>query len=133
MRNEMEIKTDVYLLLKSSDLAGHVSGKLSKTVRPDKSNNEDVVISVLSDPSNMQIEEVYVNVNIYVPDIKRGDQYEENTIRLQELCTLSLNALKLASGKGYRLSLETQKVYEVPGKNEHFINNKVLYQICNDI
>lgn len=132
MRNEMEIKTDIYLYLKSSELIENVSGVLSKTMRPDKSNKEDVVISVLSDPMNQQIEEVYVNVNVYVPDVKRGNQYEENTIRLAEFCNLSFKALRIAYGKGYRLSLATQKVYDVPGKNEHFINNKVLYQICNE-
>lgn len=133
MKNELEIKTDVYLLLKGSDLAKNISGKLSKTLRPDSSDNEDIVISVLTDPSPAQIEEVFLNVNVYVPDVKHSNQYEEDTIRLNELCKLSLNALKNAFGNGYRLSLSSQKIYEVPGKNEHFINNKVLYQICNEI
>ena len=81
----------------------------------------------------MQIEEVYVNVNVYVPDVKRGNQYEENTLRLDQLCELSINALKSVIGNSFRVSLATQKTYEVPGKNEHFINNKVLYQICNEV
>jgi hypothetical protein len=133
MKNEFKIKTDIYHILKGSDLIKNVSGKLSKTVRPDSSNNEDVVISVLSDPGAVQIEEVYVNVNVYVPDVKRGNQYEENTLRLDQLCELSINALKSVIGNSFRVSLATQKTYEVPGKNEHFINNKVLYQICNEV
>lgn len=132
MRNEQEIKTDIYKILKSSELVKSVSGVLSKTVRHDSSAKEDVVISVLSDPSNRQIEEVFVNVNVYVPDMRRGNQYEEDTIRLNELCKLSLKALRSVCGGGFRLSLDTQKTYEVPGKNEHMINNKVLYQICNE-
>ena len=133
MKNEFKIKTDIYHILKGSDLIKNVSGKLSKTVRPDSSNNEDVVISVLSDPGAVQIEEVYVNVNVYVPDVKRGNQYEENTLSLDQLCELSINALKSVIGNSFRVSLATQKTYEVPGKNEHFINNKVLYQICNEV
>lgn len=133
MKNEFKIKTDIYHILKGSDLIKNVSGKLSKTVRPDSSNNEDVIISVLSDPGAVQIEEVYVNVNVYVPDVKRGNQYEENTLRLDQLCELSINALKSVIGNSFRVSLATQKTYEVPGKNEHFINNKVLYQICNEV
>ena len=132
MRNELEIKTDIYLHLKASELATNILGVISKTLRPNESDKEDIVISVLSDPSNQQIEEVYINVNVYVPDLKRKNQYEENTIRLNELCKLSLNALRIVSGKGYRMSLATQKIFDVPGKNEHFINNKVLYQICNE-
>lgn len=109
-----------------------VSGKLSKTLRPDKSDKEDVVISVLSENPDRQVQEVYLNVNVYVADVKRGNQYEENTIRLRELMTLSKKAIDLARSKGYRLTLEGQKSYDVPGRNEHFINNKVLYQFCNE-
>lgn len=127
MRNEMEIKDDLYHLLKGSVLMKEVSGKLSKTLRPDKSDKEDVVISVLSENPDRQIQEVYLNVNVYVADVKRGNQYEENTIRLKELMTLSKKVFDLAKGKGYRLTLEGQKSFEVPGRNEHFINNKVLY------
>ena len=132
MKNEMEIKDDIYHLLKDSDLVKNVSGKLSKTLRPDKSDKEDVVISVLSETPDRQVQEVYLNVNVYVADVKRGTQYEENTIRLRELMTLSKKAFNLAKRKGYRLTLEGQKSFEVPGKNEHFINNKVLYHYCNE-
>lgn len=132
MKNEMEIKDDVYHLLKGSDLVANVSGKLSKTKRPDKSNKEDVVISVLTPNPNQQVQELYLNVNVYVSDIKRGNQYEENTIRLKELMTLCDNAFKLAKREKYLLKLDTQKSYEVPGKNEHFINNKIIYRICNE-
>lgn len=131
MRNEMEIKDDIYHLLKGSDLVKNVSGKLSKTLRPDGSDREDVVISVLSENPDRQVQEVYLNVNVYVADVKRGNQYIENTIRLKELMTLSKDAFDLAKRKGYRLTLENQKSYEVPCKNEHFINNKILYHFCN--
>ncbi len=132
MRNEMEIKDDVYHLLKGSDLMKNVSGKLSKTIRPSDSTKEDVVISVLTPNPNRQVQEVYLNINVYVADIKRGTQYEENTARLRELMTIAEKTLKLARGMHYRLMLEEQKSYDVPGKNEHFINNKVLYQFCNE-
>lgn len=132
MRNEMEIKDDVYHLLKNSDLIKEVNGQLSKTIRPDKSCKEDVIISVLTPNPNRQIQEVYLNVNVYVADIKRGSQYEENTIRIRQLMTLSDKALGCARCKHYCLTLDEQKSYEVPGKNEHMINNKVLYQFCNE-
>ncbi len=132
MKNEMEIKDDIYHLLKDSDLIKNVSGKLSKTLRPDGSDKEDVVISVLTPAPNRQIQEVYLNVNVYVADVKRGNQYEENTIRLKELMTLSKNAFDLAREKKYSLSLEEQKSHEVPGRNEHLINNKIIYRICNE-
>lgn len=132
MRNEMEIKDDVYHLLKGSDLMKEVSGKLCKTIRPAESVKEDVVVSVLTPSPNAQIQVVYLNVNVYVADVRRGTQYEENTIRLKQLMALSETALSIAYGNSYRLNLAEQKCYEVPGKNEHMINNKVLYQFCNE-
>lgn len=132
MKNEMEIKDDIYHLLKDSDLIKNVTGKLSKTLRPDGSDKEDVVISVLGENPDVQVQELYLNVNVYVADVKRDNQYEENTIRLKELMTLSKNAFDLARGKGYRITIADQKSYEVPGKNEHFINNKILYHYCNE-
>lgn len=132
MINEMEIKDDVYHLLKESALVKAVTGKLSKTLRPYGSTKEDVVISVLGSNPNRQVQELYLNVNVYVADVKRGNQYEENTIRLRELMTLSDEAFRFAGGKRYRLTLAEQKSYEVPGKTEHMINNKVLYQYCNE-
>ena len=92
MKNEMEIKDDIYHLLKDSDLIKNVSGKLSKTKRPDGSDKEDVVISVLGENPDVQVQELYLNVNVYVADVKRGNQYEENAIRLKELMMLSKNA-----------------------------------------
>lgn len=132
MRNEMEIKDDVYHLLKGSPLMKAVTGKLSKTVRPADSTEEDVIISVLTPNPNSQVQEIYLNINVYVADVKRGTQYEENTVRLRELMTIAEQTLRLAHGKHYRLTLGEQKSYDVPGRNEHFINNKVLYQFCNE-
>lgn len=132
MKNEMEIKDDVYHFLKGSDLVAKVSGKLSKTERPDDSDREDVVISLLTPNPNLQLQEVYLNVNVYVADIKRGNHYEENTIRLRELMTLCDETFKLAKKGKYFLKLDTQKSYKATGKNEHFINNKILYKICNE-
>lgn len=129
MKSDIDIKDDLYNYLKGSSLVKEVSGKLSKTVRPDKSNKEDIVISVLANV-NSEIQESYVNVNIYVQDILRGEQYEEDTIRLRKLCKIASELLEVGRGDNYRFVLESQKVMEVNGKNEHFINNKLLYKHC---
>ncbi len=132
MKNELEIKTDIYQLLKSSSLASGINGVISKDGREDNAMTEDIVISVLSDVPTIQLQEVYVNVNVYVQDLKRGTRFVENSIRLNELCKLSVDVFSSCIGNDFRISLETQKVFAVQGSNEHFINNKVLYQFCND-
>ncbi|MBD5237553.1 MAG: hypothetical protein HDS62_08515 [Bacteroidales bacterium] len=129
MKTDIDIKDDIFAYLKGSELSQEVSGKLSKTLRPAKSDKEDVVISILANGTG-EIQEAFVNVNIYVADLLRDDQYEENTIRLRELCSLSEKILRSVIGDGYRFSLDEQRVLEVQGKNEHLINNKLLYRYC---
>ena len=131
MKSDIDIKDDIYSHIKGSDLTGMVTGKLSKTLRPAKSDDEDIVISMLANV-NSDIQQAFVNVNIYVADVLRDEQYEENTIRLRELCDASKNLLEVGRGSGYRFTLEEQRVLEVQGKNEHFINNKLLYKISKE-
>lgn len=127
MKTDIDIKDDIFSYIKGSDLARMVTGSLSKTLRPDKSTAEDIVISMLANV-NRQIQEAFVNVNIYVADLQKGTQYVENSIRLRELCTASSELFEVGRGDGYRFSLGEQRVLEVPGTNEHVINNKLLYK-----
>ncbi|MBD5585864.1 MAG: hypothetical protein HDQ88_12345 [Clostridia bacterium] len=129
MKTDIDIKDDIYSHIKGSGLAMMVSGQLSKTLRPDKSTAEDIVISMLANV-NRQIQEAFVNINIYVADLQKGTQFVENTIRLRELCTASSELLEVGRGEGYRFSLDEQRVLEVPGSNEHVINNKLLYKFA---
>lgn len=129
MKTDIDIKDDMYRYIKGSELEAEVTGELSKTLRPAGSDAEDIVISMLANV-NSQIQQAYVNVNIYVADVLRNKQYEENTIRLRELCNLSSELLEAGRGEGYRFALEEQRVMEVQGKNEHFINNKILYKFA---
>lgn len=130
MKTDIDIKDDIYNYLKGTALVENVTGKLSKTKRPSESKAEDIVISVLAN-TNGQIQEAYVNINIYIADLKRNQQYEEDSIRLRELCKLASNTLDVVLGDDYRISLEEQRVIEVAQTNEHVINNKILYKTIN--
>lgn len=129
MKSDIDIKDDIYNYLKSSPLVAEVTGKLSKTLRPTESMREDIVISILANV-NGQIQEAYVNVNIYVADLYRDNQYIEDSIRLRTLCKAASDVLEVGYGNESRFTLEEQKVLAVDGRNEHCINNKILYQFC---
>lgn len=131
MKTDIDIKDDIYAIIKSSSLLKKVTGTLSKTIRPENSNKEDIVISILAN-QNGQIQEAYVNVNIYVPDVMRKTQNEENSSRLRTLCKESYELLKVGRGNGFRFVLESQRVLEVNEKDEHVINNKLLYKQNNE-
>lgn len=133
MKSDIEIKDAIYKTIKGSALEKAVTGKLSKTRRPANSDKEDIVISILDNGSG-QKQEAFVNVNIYVADNIRGTQAEENTIRLRKLCKMSYELLFNCRGVGFRVDSagSKQRVLEVNGKDEHFINNKLLIQISNE-
>jgi hypothetical protein len=133
MMSDIDIKDAIYNIIKGSALEKTVTGKLSKTKRPANSDKEDIVISMLDNGSG-QRQEAFVNVNIYVPDNIRDGQLEENTIRLRELCKISSDLLFRCRGEGFRIDStgSKQRILEVNGKDEHFINNKLLIQISNE-
>jgi len=132
MKSPGQIKTDVFRVIKGSALESAVSGKLSKRGRPDGSNLEDIVVSVLHNGKG-QIQEAFVNVNIYVPDIQDDTKaYVIHDERVDELCAIANELLEVYNGGEFRFESE-QNVYKVEGKNEHFINNKLLYRQCNEI
>lgn len=131
MKTDIDIKDDMYYIIKGSALEKAVSGVLSKTRRPNGSYKEDIVISVLANEFG-QLQNAYVNVNIYVKDNNKNGQSEERSIRLRELCNLSKDVLSSGFRDDFRYELISQRVNEVDGKSEHIITNKILYQQVNN-
>ena len=115
MKSDIDIKDDVWKIIKESSLLREVSGDLKKTsVRPKNSRSEDIIISVLANST------------------------KENSARLRKLCKMSFDLFDNVRGKDFRLSLTDpnyecgQRVIESSGSSEHVVNNKVLYQIINE-
>lgn len=139
MKSDIDIKDDVYNIISSSKLKATVTGSLCKRGRPyyctGTTGKEDICISILANRTS-QIQEAFVNVNIYVQDqaiTKKGNiQKEENTARLRELCQLSFSTFESVKGTGFRLSLDEQRVVPCAETDEHIISNKLLYQTIND-
>lgn len=135
MKTDIDIKDDVYRAVANSSLAQEVSGIVSKTLRPANSTAEDIVISVLAS-QNAEVQQAYVNVNVYVPDLDipysvGGEtviQKEENTKRLRILCDKAKKLFELVIGDTYRITLDSQSVLASNTGEEHIINNKLLYQ-----
>lgn len=134
MKSDGKIKTDVYRIIKGSVLELSVSGKLSKRGRPAGSDKEDIVVSILDNDGSGQIQGAFVNVNIYVPDIRDAgtSEFVIHDIRVDELCELAINLFDGHNGGDFRIDKVKQRVLEVSGKNEHVINNRLLYQQCNE-
>lgn len=128
---DIEIKDLMYKLIKASDIPGRVSGKVYKVPRPVNSQLEDVVISVVA-RSASEIQSFSVNVNLYVPDIKREDDYIENTVRLRELSRFCSDFFETIVKDNYILNLDEQECMKVNDVNFHCISNKLKLRIINE-
>lgn len=138
MKTDIDIKDDIWRVIKKSPLFKEVTGELKKTsVRPKESRKEDIVISILAN-NIRQKQMAYVNVNIYVADNYVDGQNEENSERLRRLCNMAFSVFENVRGVDFRLSLTDpnfdcgQRVIESEGTSEHVINNKILYQTINE-
>ena len=138
MKTDIDIKDDIWRVIKKSPLFKEVTGELKKTsIRPKESRKEDIVISVLAN-NIRQKQLAYVNVNIYVADNYVDGQNEENSERLRRLCNMAFSVFENVRGVDFRLSLTDpnfdcgQRVIESEGTSEHVINNKILYQTINE-
>lgn len=124
MLSEIEVKDAVYALLKNVGIDEEISGKIYKEQRPMNSTKEDVEISVLAS-SVAQNQDFIVNVNVFVPDIKRKDEMIENTPRLRELCQTFLEALEYVADGAYLFILDSQRVLKYLDADLHAINNRL--------
>ena len=136
---EIDIIDAFYGYILSSGLKDSLDGELYRTPRPINSVKEDMVISVLA-TGRGQIQPFVVNVNIYVPNIKRGKEFILNESRVAFLMREAMNILehgKIAhsiNGNVYDIifDLESQKIYEVNGVNAHAINHKIEVRVCTE-
>lgn len=135
MKSDIDIKDDVYNVIEASALKAAITGSVCKRKRTfyatGSPTKEDICIAVLANNTS-QMQEAFVNVNIYVQDDKVKGQNEEKTKRLRDLCQLSFEVFKSVHGEDFRLSMSEQRVIDCEGTGEHIINNKVLYQTIND-
>lgn len=130
MKSDGAIKTDVYRYIKASGFMNNVNGKLSKTLRPHNSREEDVVISILANEGT-QLQTAIINVNIYIQDNDVDGQFEENCIRVEEICKLSWSLLETFRTSEYAAHAIEQRVYAT-STGEHVINNQIEYKLIND-
>lgn len=136
---EIDVLDAFYGYVSSTNLKGMVSGSLYRMPRPINSKMEDIVISVLAS-GNGQIQPFVLNVNVYVPNIRRGKESILNEERLTPLMREGANVFEHGKfvyplfGKEFDIlfDLESQKIYEVKGTDFHAINHKINVRVCTE-
>ena len=139
MLSDIDILDEFYPLVKDLPLLAEVSGVLSNRGRPTGSDKEDVVISILANDGAGQIQKAFVNVRVYVSDLKNDvtKDWELNKQRCRKLCELSKPLFTL-KGNGWIIR-ETESSQRVlpsgvqfqDGHTEHFIYNKLYVEFSN--
>ncbi len=140
MKSDVEIAKFVRSKIVGSELAEAVNGKLSDRSRPHGSDKEDIVIAVLSNEGAGQLQQAFVNVNVYVKDQWNSEtkDWEQHTSRIGVLCNLCKFLFSIRDGDYHAVPRESkQKVFPLgtsfeDGHTEHFINNKIYLEINNE-
>ncbi len=131
MKTDVEIRQDVFAYVKASAIKNAITGEVRIIPRSAKSKVEDCIISV-QDNDNGQIQDAFVNVNVYVPNMTSGGESVENLPRtktLAEICSCVLKDVYLGT---YRFFLAKQRILPVQGKDECVINNRLRYKFNNE-
>ena len=131
MKTEKQIESDVFDIIKESDLAIAVSGLVyRKGMRPDNPELEDIVVKFLSGYDE-QIQSGIVVVNIYVPDV----QYQgysaksENIDRVGKLQKLVNEIFDDFSNVEYLIEKDgTPTSLQADGIEQHFIYVRLKYK-----
>lgn len=132
MMTDSEIKSDLFKLIKESELARAITGKVYKRPRPQNSKKEDCVIRVIAN-ENGEIQTAIAIVNIYIPDVfvEEMNEWTEDDPRIAELSKMAEQLFNHNRTLANRLiELQSQQTFEETGK-EHFVSNRILFNIYN--
>lgn len=127
MKSNFDILNTLFKVLNVTNITNQISGKICKIKPYKNSQNEDIIINVLTNP-NGYIQNGFANINIYVPDDENGI----NTKRLKELIDIVTPLIDNVIYDDFRFQIYSQLGPFVDSEfkrdNLHFINIKLNYQ-----
>lgn len=128
-----QIESDVFALLKNSDIADEITGKVYRDgIRPKDSKLEDAIVIFTAGLSG-QIDSGIITVLIYVPNVNpfNNGQLVKNGKRLQELELLAKDWVKSLNLNvtDYKFELnQTIMNGEEPELNQHYVSIRLKYE-----
>lgn len=125
-----EIEADIYKIIKESSLLSVVSGSVYLDgLRPENSNEEDIIISFMTGVFDIFHQEGKININVYVPDKESLGILRKDTKRCREIervCQVFCDTL--ASG-AYKFTLGRMiQVFKENAINQHFVNVQLNFK-----
>lgn len=130
MKTNKEIVDDIKQYLEGTSIPSEITGVITSLDRPKNSKKEDVCIKVLSNDIG-QLQMAIINVNLYVPDVKKDGQMVENEPRTRKLQRMMADVLERHHGGFYYFKSDTTSVFKVDNIDEHLINFRLIYKTVN--
>ena len=145
MKTDIDIQDDILNFLAGneeflSEISAHGFAKESIVIEKRKESAEQIVISILANGGATELQDAYVNVNVFVKDKKGTEQtdgagevtvYYADRKRLRPICEIMQRYLSSGYGDTFRFDLDSQRVLEDAPTHTHFVNNKLLYHQIN--
>ncbi|OFY44007.1 MAG: hypothetical protein A2X18_07715 [Bacteroidetes bacterium GWF2_40_14] len=128
-----EIENDIFNLINHSAISSSINGSVYREgTRPLNSKKEDALVMFLKGNPG-QIQEGFLNINIYVPDIDAGLGFPvKNITRLTQLQRIAQNVVdSLNPNADYKFRLDstiTTFKLEEDGVKQHFVNVRLFYE-----
>lgn len=118
--------------LEVSGLLNVNGGYYARDMRPFNSSREDVVVSVMN-AYDGQIQEGFVTINVYVPDVLYSDgQYHCDAVRTNDIAS-ALEGVCDALNGGEILFLPSvmAQTYEETAIRQHYVSIRVRFRYLN--
>lgn len=145
MKTDIDIVDDVYQQLKANDdlwegLSGYGIDRSMVTLQPRDGSKEQVTIALLANGPLYEVQEAYINVNIFVRDVAMAGTSAQvgktivnvaDRLRINSISHICADCMESFYGNTYRCSLESQRVFEEKETGMHYVNNKILYKQLN--
>jgi hypothetical protein len=136
MKTGKQVQSDIIALLKNSDLANAVNGRIYRFgYRPRDSKSEDIIVAFTTGLTD-QISTGVVTINIFIPDIEESATNNgvmlEDGKRSEELEIAAAEWVEsLTTEKSdYKFKLQqTVQTFSEPEINQHFIAVKLKYDL----
>lgn len=121
-----EAEITAYKIVKGSELASAVNGSISRKPRPYNSKREDIIVRLLAEGIVSQVQDYFVNVNIYVP--YNSEINEEDGARVDRLAKIAFDSLKenIVSAENTLVKLDKQTISDLSDISHTLITNRLL-------
>lgn len=131
MKTTNDILTDVYHIIKSSDI-NLLDGGIYKQTRPTDSVLNDCIISIISGVSAKFLQSGALYVKIFYADIESQNTYSEDLVTGSNMQQLLFDLSKtLIKTNSYSFDVQSREIYSesVEVKNEHYSILKINFKI----